>query len=139
MSIIQVLDNDYVTIIPIGTSVVFDNKKVRVYDDSKDVPTDIIGVSYSKDALFGREVTNGLVFFENDAYEIDDFFNYRRDEYGEVIPNMKDPKVDPWADFDCVFIATHGMVPVLKGQTPHPSWVLYDTDFSTVTDIWWIR
>lgn len=139
MSIIQVVDNDYVTNLDLGCTVVFDNKKARCFDETKDNAADIIGVAFSKDAIYGREVINGLVFYENDVYEMDDFFVYKKNEYGELIPNTKDPLINPWYDADCVFIATRGLVPVLKGETTHPSWILYDTDFSTITDIWWIR
>jgi hypothetical protein len=139
MSIIQVVDNDYVTEAPVGCTVVFDNKKVRCFDETKDNPISIIGVAYSKDAIYGREVVNGLVFYENDTYLMDDFFNYKKDEYGEYIYNTKEPKVDPWQDPDCVFIATHGLVPVLKGEPTHPNWIIYDTEYSTITDVWWIR
>lgn len=139
MSLIQVFmkdtDHDEVP----GCTVVFaENNRIRCFDPLTDDPEDIVGVVYSKDALYGREVVNGLSFYENSYYLLDPFFDYMQDEYGNLIPNPRDPLIDPWTDERFVFVLTHGIGPILKTNTPHPRWRFRKSN-PTDTDVYFIR
>jgi hypothetical protein len=125
-------------VIPIGSLIVVDSGKARVYDSGTDNIEDVIGVAYAVANTSGKafNIGDGPVFYTSpkDMFLWNDKLTFETDEFGNPIMDENYVGFNPWASPELYTAVVYkGFGSVLKPYSALPSrWVVLEekTDYS---------
>lgn len=134
------LENSISGIIPIGTMIVSDAGKARIYDEKTDNIENVIGVAYGYTNTSGRawNLGDGPVFYTspNDYFLWNEDLTIQLDSDNQPIPDPNYVGFNPFSQPDnYTFILYKGFGAVVKPYSSLPSrWVVLEekTDYSWV-------
>lgn len=140
MSSCLLLENVTTGIIPVGSMIVLDTGKARVYDSLTDDLEDVLGVAYANANTSGRafNVSDGPLHYtpHNDTFLYNEDLTFQLDENNLPITDPDFIGFGPASQPETyTYVVYKGFVPIVKPYTAlPPRWVLLQAN----TDCDWI-